>query len=156
MIDVTIPGYGHLKLKYLVMDYNGTIAIDGRLIPGVAERLTNIRRILDIHVVTADTFGLAHAQLSSLPVNLNILKSGDQATQKLSYVTRLGSVFTVAIGNGRNDRYMLNHAKLGIALIQQEGSFWKTMSNADIVMTDINSALDLFTNQKRLIATLRS
>ena len=35
MIKVSIPGFKSLSLKYLVLDYNGTIAIDGALVPGV-------------------------------------------------------------------------------------------------------------------------
>ena len=40
MISVSIPGWKILQLSHLLLDYNGTIAFDGRLIDGVAERLT--------------------------------------------------------------------------------------------------------------------
>ena len=30
-MKVEIPGYGELNLKYLILDYNGTIAVDGRI-----------------------------------------------------------------------------------------------------------------------------
>jgi soluble P-type ATPase len=70
MISVDIPGFGALELAHLVLDYNGTLAIDGRLLPGVADALLDLAPSLRIHVVTADTFGLAKAELAGLPVEL--------------------------------------------------------------------------------------
>jgi len=39
MIAVDIPGYRELRLEHLVLDYNGTLAEDGKLLPGVATTL---------------------------------------------------------------------------------------------------------------------
>ena len=39
MIEMTIPGKGNIKINSLVLDVNGTIALDGVLIPGVVEKL---------------------------------------------------------------------------------------------------------------------
>ena len=39
MIEVAIPGDGRLGLSFLVLDYNGTMACNGTLLDGVAERL---------------------------------------------------------------------------------------------------------------------
>jgi soluble P-type ATPase len=36
VIAVVIPDYGSLQLQHLVLDYNGTLALDGRLLPKVA------------------------------------------------------------------------------------------------------------------------
>ncbi|KAA3658736.1 MAG: ATPase P, partial [Chloroflexi bacterium] len=36
MIEVNIPDFGQLALDYLVLDFNGTLAVDGRLLPTVA------------------------------------------------------------------------------------------------------------------------
>ena len=35
MIEVYIPGHGTLSFVYLVLDHNGTLAVDGILAPGV-------------------------------------------------------------------------------------------------------------------------
>ena len=32
MIAETIPGYGAVRIEHLVLDYNGTLAVDGRLL----------------------------------------------------------------------------------------------------------------------------
>jgi len=47
MMDITIPGTGKWRIKQLVLDLNGTIALDGKIIEGVAERLNHLRRLLD-------------------------------------------------------------------------------------------------------------
>lgn len=60
------------------------------------------------------------------------------------------------IGNGRNDRLMLQHAVLGIGVIQTEGLAVEAMMAADVVTTDIAAALVLALNPLRLVATLRT
>jgi len=85
-----------------------------------------------------------------------ILPAEDQAQGKLAYVDNLGRDQVAAIGNGRNDRLMLEAAVLGIALIPGEGAAFEALSAADVIMSDIQSALDVLLFPKRLIATLRS
>ncbi|HHE55975.1 MAG TPA: ATPase P [Caldithrix abyssi] len=155
MIEIEIPGFKKLQLKYLVMDYNGTLAIDGKLIEGVENRLYALADHLEIHVITADTFGLVKTYLENFPIQLKIITSTEQGKQKWQYVRQLGSGQVVAIGNGRNDRLMLKEAKLGIATIQAEGSAMETIQSADIVVNHINDALDLLREKLRLTATLR-
>ena len=70
MIQVDIPGYRVVQLEHLVMDYNGTLAVDGCLESGVREALEALSAQLTIHVITADTFGLAAGQLKDSPVQL--------------------------------------------------------------------------------------
>jgi soluble P-type ATPase len=156
MIEIAIPGDTKFRLNYLVMDYNGTLACNGVLLEGVVERLTAVSRDLSIHVVPADTFGKADAALKGLPCTLRILPQTGQNHSKLAYVTQLGRSETVCIGNGRNDRLMLQAAALGIAVIGPEGAAADALQAADVVTTSIHAALDLLTNPLRLVATLRS
>lgn len=155
MIRIEIPGYETLELEYLVMDYNGTLAIDGRLIEGVGARLRELSKDLSIHIITADTFGLVKSYVSDLPVTLKIIHSQNQAQQKQEYVKQLDANKTIAIGNGRNDRLMVEEARLGIATLQAEGAATETIQSTDIVVADINAALDLIIHPLRLKATLR-
>jgi len=156
VIEIDIPGFGKLKLEHLVMDYNGTLALDGVLINGVKQLLFKLSNLLNIHVVTADTFGMVTSQLEEIPCTLKILGRENQKRAKSEYVTCLGSSAVVSIGNGKNDSLMLKNSALGIALIQEEGTATETLMNADIVLKNINDALNLLINTKRLIATLRS
>lgn len=156
MIALSIPGFRELALEHLVLDYNGTLAIDGILIPGVIPLLKELSALVQLHVITADTFGQAGSQLSGLTVTLTILsQDAVQAEAKLAYINRLGPDGVVAIGNGRNDRTMVKVAALGIALVQKEGSASETLVNADVVSSNILDALNLLKNPKRLLATLR-
>ena len=156
MIDVTIPGYGELNLKYLVLDYNGTLAVDGELLPGVKIALTDMAEDLDIHVVTADTFGKVRSAMAGIPCKVTVLHIENQDTGKLEYVKGLGAEHVVCMGNGRNDQLMLKEAALGVAVILGEGASSETLVSADVVCNDIVSALELLTNPLRLTATLRS
>ncbi|NIT58836.1 MAG: ATPase P [Aliifodinibius sp.] len=156
MIHITIPGFNSFDLEHLVLDFNGTMAIDGNLIDGVTERLFKLAKQLSIHVLTADTFGKVQMQIGGLPLNLHILKQRDQAEAKRDYIRELNPEATVSIGNGRNDRLMLEESALGIAVMQKEGTAYETLSAADVVVPDILSGLELLQNPLRLKATLRS
>ena len=156
MVAIDIPGFQSLRLTHLVLDYNGTIALDGNLIPGVADALRALSVQLKIHVITADTFGSAQRQLEGLPIAFSLIPKTEQAAAKASYIAALGADSVVAIGNGRNDRDMLKDAALGIALIQTEGAAAQTLVQADVICTSVLDALDLLHHPKRLVATLRS
>jgi P-type E1-E2 ATPase len=156
MLAIAIPGFRDLKVEHLVLDYNGTLAIDGRLLPGVREVLGALATQVEIHVVTTDTLGSAASELSGLPVKMTIIPFEAQAEAKLAYVRGLGAEQVCAIGNGRNDRKMLAAAAVGIALVQREGAAGEALAAATIVALDILDALDLLRHPARLITTLRS
>lgn len=156
MIEVDIPGYRTLRLESLVLDHNGTLAVDGMLKPGVKECLQQLSEQLTIYVVTADTFGKAAAQLEGVPCELTILPAGGQDVGKLEFIQKLGKDRTVCMGNGRNDRLMLEEAALGVAVILEEGAAVETLSAADVVCVGIVPALELLLHPLRLTATLRS
>ena len=155
MIEINIPGDRVLQLKHIVLDYNGTIACDGNLIPGVKENLIALTGKLQIHILTADTFGNARRGLEGIKCELSIISPEAQVISKLDYIKRLGAANTVCVGNGRNDQLMLKEAALGIAVILEEGAAVTTLGAADVVCTNILSALELLENPMRLIATLR-
>jgi len=153
-----IPGQCPLEIRHMVLDYNGTLAADGTLAPGVAERLRELAlppHSLTLHVITADTMGTAQRQLEGLPCELSILGPNEQDQAKLEFIQSLGVEQAVAIGNGQNDHLMLAAAALGIAVIGEEGTAAQTILASRVVCRDILSALDLLLKPKRLIATLR-
>ncbi|MDR3561464.1 MAG: ATPase P [Negativicutes bacterium] len=156
MLSIDIPGRGKLELKHLVCDYNGTLAFDGTLLEGVQEKLQALSSKVSIHVLTGDTFGTAQEQLSPLDINLMILPVKDQGIAKEDYLRTLGAAGVVAIGNGSNDRHMLNSAALGIAVMGGEGVAMNTLTRADLVVQSVQLALDLLLEPRRLIASLRT
>ncbi len=155
MISISIPGFGELQLVDLVCDFNGTLAQDGRLIPGIRERLAGLAADLRIHVITADTHGSAAQELRGLPVAVEVIPPTNQAATKRELAERLGASNVVALGNGRNDRAVLAAAALGIAVMQVEGAAPGTLASADVVVATAIDALELLRHPRRLVATLR-
>ncbi|WP_022853207.1 HAD family hydrolase [Thermodesulfatator atlanticus] len=156
MFTLEIPQFGFLKLKHLVFDFNGTLAVDGKPKTGVKEKLNELAKTFEIHVITADTFGKAKKALLDVDVKIHILPPGEKHDElKLKYVEELGPKQVAAIGNGENDALMLAEAALGIAVLMEEGLSKEAFLAADILVKDINDALDLFLNPLRLKATLR-
>jgi P-type E1-E2 ATPase len=155
MLRLDIPGRGTLDLAHLVLDLNGTVALDGEVLPAVAGRLATLAESLTIHLVTADTHGKAAAIASRLGIQLACIDPGDEAGQKRALVRRLGAPQVVAVGNGVNDGAMLQEAALGIAVLGPEGLAVEALKEADVVTVGIEDALDLLLYPKRLVATLR-
>jgi P-type E1-E2 ATPase len=85
-------------------------------------------------------------------VRLSQSRSGDD---KATVVAALGRDATAAIGNGRNDAAMLRAARLGIAVIGPEGAASSAILGADVVCRWVTDALDLFRDDRLLVATLR-
>jgi soluble P-type ATPase len=155
-MKLALPAFGALALEHLVLDYNGTLAVDGRLLPGMKGRLNRLSRSIGIHVVTADTFGKARSELRGVDCRLEILRGASEHRAKAAYVRRLGAARVACIGNGRNGRLMLRLAAVGIAVLQAEGAAAETLAAADLVVPTAADALDLFVHPRRLVASLRS
>lgn len=145
-------GHDPVTMAELAIDFTGTLSKDGALLPGVAERLRKLAKRIRITVLTADTFGKAHEAMAGLPVELQLIATG---INKKEYVKKLGTGSLVAIGNGRNDVEMIKQAAIGIAVVGPEGGSGELIGVADVVVNDINDALDLVANPLRLKATLR-
>ncbi len=155
MLTVEIPGRAPLTLNHLVLDYNGTIAEDGIVIRGIAERLEELKNLLSICVITADTHGTAAKHCEGLPLEVLTYPTVEVGTIKAEQVKAL-SGGVVCIGNGYNDILMSDAADLSIAVIGKEGCCGALLQHADVVVTDILDALDLLLKQGRLRATLRT
>ena len=155
MIELTIPGRGILRIKHLVTDVNGTLAVDGQLIEGVARQISALRDHLEIHMLTADT----HGKQADIDAQLNLtavrIQKGNEAQQKADYVRKLGVETVVSLGQGANDALMLKEAAIGIAVMSLEGLAIETLQSADLLMPDTPAALALFDNPVRMIASLR-
>ena len=156
MLDLEIPGWNALHLRYLVLDVNGTLTSDGVILDGVDGRLREIRTSLDIRLLSADTFGRLDALSAQLHLPATRLRRGDpEAQQKERFVQALGAHLVVAIGNGANDAAMLRSSRLGIAVLGPEGLATEALGAADVVTGSIADALDLLRLPTRLVATQR-
>ena len=154
-MHIEIPGYKTLDLKYLLLDYNGTIAVDGRLSDSVKELIQEVSKELEIFVLTADTHGTAAAECKGLPVTLKTFPSDDAMISKLEIIDSLDRTLCCAIGNGRNDTLMCSAATLSICIMGEEGCYSHLINETHITVKSIENAFELLLKPKRLIATLR-
>jgi len=112
MIELNIPGRGQIQLQHLVCDVNGTLALDGHLLNGLARPLTGLRDRLALHLLTADTHGRQQIIDQQLNVQAVRIQPGAEAAQKAEYVRRLGAETVIAVGQGANDAEMLQLAAI--------------------------------------------
>ena len=155
MIDITIPGRGNYTIENLILDLNGTIALDGRIIKGVREKVAKLSQKLDVIVVTADTNKNAEELVRDLNVTLYKIKKAEENDQKLELLLKKGKDNTISIGNGCNDVYMLKESAIGICVLGKEGASREAMMASNLTVPTINYALDLLLKPNRLRATLR-
>ena len=156
MISLDIPGKGKIEIKHLVLDVNGTLAVDGTLLPGVADLLGDLGGQVAIHLLTADTHGKQEQIDHELGLKADRIQAGGEARQKAQYIAGLGAEHTAAVGQGANDSLMLKEAAVGICVLSPEGTALETLLGADLVLPDIESALTCLLKPTRLIASLRA
>lgn len=155
MIQIDIPGKGLHKINHVVFDYNGTIAKDGQLIPGVKKGINEFSNLLTFHVITADTFGSVRKELNGVNAVLTVISNDDQDQKKLEYLKTLGPDQTLSAGNGINDSLMLKESCIGIAVLGEEGLASSSFSASDLIVKHILDIFSFFKTPDRLIATLR-
>jgi len=151
-LHIKIGENRQLDIAHLLLDFTGTLSLDGKLLRGVADRLSRLNELFTITVLTADTFGTARKELEGLAVEVRVIRTGQD---KVEVVTELGAESVCAIGNGNNDVGMVRNARLGIAIIGPEGCSSALLSVSQVAARDILDAFDLLLNPLRLKATLR-
>ena len=155
MLEIQFPEKPAFQLKSLVCDVNGTLALDGVLINGVAEVAAKIKEKLEITLLSANTTGSVKTIANELGVAFHVIRPGHEAEQKAEFLHSLGENSTVAIGQGANDVLMLRNAALGICVLSREGTAVTALTAADIVVPDILAAFEILQNPLRITATLR-
>ncbi len=159
-IRIEIPGFGRLHIRTIVSDYSGTQSCGGKLSSGIAERLCRLLELVDIHILTSDTFGTAQQELDSIPLDVVILSRENHDVQKEKFVReRCDPRHVAAFGNGNNDRLLLKAVKdaggLAVAVDNGEGCAVDAILNANLFVCGAANALDLLLEPNRAKATLR-
>jgi len=150
-----IPGYRSLTIENVVMDFNGTIAVDGVMTKSVKERIIQIAKQFHVYIITSDTQGSAARELEGLPITLKIFDNPHASECKRKFVDELGGESCVCIGNGNNDKLMFQIASLSIGVLETEGFYAPILSDVDLLVKSSEDALDLLLDEKRLISGLR-
>jgi soluble P-type ATPase len=155
MIELNIPGQGIFQIEYLVSDVNGTLALDGALLPGVASIIRKLHERIKVYLITIDSHLKQNLIDSQISKKAKIIQKGQDALQKSEFVKHLGAINDIAIGQEAKDSQMLKTTATGICVLYEEGPFVDTMLSSDLVFPDGLSALKLIQNPLRMVATLR-
>jgi len=157
-IIIDIPGLGKRHIRIAVSDYTGTHSFGGAIDPDVKSRLRELAALVELHIVTADSFGTAESELAGIAAPYK-LRNARHDIEKAEYVSRFDLQQVAAFGNGNNDRLMLKAVKAGgglaIAVDNGEGCAMDAMRNADLVVVGAANAIGLLLDPVRLKATLR-
>jgi soluble P-type ATPase len=157
-ITIEVPGFGKRHIRIAVSDYTGTHSFAGKIAPDVKTRLRELVTLVDLHIVTADSFGTAENELAGIAAPYH-LRNSRHDMEKAQYVGQFDLQHVAAFGNGNNDRLMLQAVKegggLSVAVDNGEGCAMDAMRNADVFIVGAANALDLLLHPLRLKATLR-
>lgn len=153
-MNIDIPGYGIIDIENVIMDFNGTIAVDGVVKYSVKKRIMMLAEMYKLYVITSDTQGTAAKELQDLPVTLKIFNNSNAGDCKRQIVEELGGK-CACIGNGNNDTKMFEAAELSIAVLEDEGIYVPILKSADLLVKTSEDALDLLLDTTRLISGLR-
>ena len=158
-IDFKIPGFGDRHIQALLADYDGTLSNHNQVPDEIKARLIRLSEIIDIHILTGDRNVKAADCLGNLPVNIHILSEKDQDVQKRDYLIDFKTMNVVVLGNGNNDRLLLQAVKTGgglcIAVQNGEGCAVDALINSHLLAANPAEAMDLLLNPDTLAATLR-
>jgi soluble P-type ATPase len=155
VIKIEIPGREPLEICHLVLDYNGTIAVDGLLLRELAEPIEALSRDVDIHILTADTYGTVAAQCAGLCAQVCTFPQANAGSCKAEIVRSLGGG-VACMGNGFNDIPMFEIADLAIAVLLEEGTCAALLPHADVLVRSALDGFHLLLKPNRLKADLRN
>jgi soluble P-type ATPase len=157
-IVVDIPGFGKRDIRIVISDYTGTHSCGGSIAPEVKRKLLELVTLVELHIVTADSFGTAERELAGIATPHKLLTDSHDL-EKAAYVAQFDLRHVAAFGNGNNDRLMLKAVResggLAIAVDNGEGCALDAMRNADLFVVGAANAIDLLLDPVRLKATLR-
>ncbi|TJX14549.1 ATPase P [Tissierella creatinini] len=156
MVRYEIPGRNNLEIQNIIFDYNGTLAINGKLIHGVKDLINRLAGDVDIYILTADTYGTVEEECKDINAKVLSFPTENAGKSKREIVRNLGASNTICVGNGFNDIPMFEEAIISIAIIEGEGVSGKLLAKADIVSRSIVEALEMLLNKDMIKATLRN
>ena len=160
MLERKIPGFGPLEIRRVVTDYTGTHSCHGVVRKNVRARLARLAELVEVHVLTIDTFGTARRELARLPIELHFLTSKQRNDrEKQRFVLKHEPKFVAAFGNGTIDRLILRTVRdaggLAVAVDNGEGCALDALLNANVFIHGSEQALDLLLEPNSCKATLR-
>lgn len=154
MIIIHRPGQQPLEIEYLLIDYEGTLAIDGRIHPKAKDKINLLSKRVKISILAKSQKERVEEMLRKVKAELFYMTEGEASKQKSDLLKRLGPEKTVAVGNGTDDGLMLKEAALGVCILAREGASAEAMRGADLMFSNVVDALDFLLKPLRHKATL--
>jgi soluble P-type ATPase len=154
MITLEMPGREPLLIEHILIDFEGTLAVDRRVDPKAKDKMNLLSRRTKLYVLAQGQDQVPEEVLKKVKAEIVHLKEGEGSQGKLDLLNELGPQRTVAIGNGLDDVAMVENAGLGICVISKEGTASEMVEKADLVVANILDALDFLLKPIRQQATL--
>jgi soluble P-type ATPase len=154
MISIQRPGMENLDIHFVLIDFEGTLAMDGRVHPKAKDKVNLLSKRATITILTKSNREKVEETLRKMKVEILYVTEGDSSQQKLNALQRLGPHQTAVIGNGLDDVRIMEQAGLGMCVIGKEGASAEAMAKADLVVTHVLDALDFLLKPLRQRAIL--
>jgi len=154
MISIQRPGMENLDIHFVLIDFEGTLAMDGRVHPKAKDKVNLLSKRATLYILTKSNREKVEETLRKMKVEILYVTEGDSSQQKLKVLQRLGPHQTAVIGNGLDDVRIMEQAGLGMCVIGKEGSSAEALAKADLVVTHVLDALDFLLKPMRQRATL--
>jgi len=154
MISIQRPGMETLDIHFVLLDFEGTLAMDGRVHPKAKDKVNLLSKRVTVYILTKSSKEKVEETLKKMKAEILSMTEGDSSQQKLDVLQRLGPHQTAVIGNGFDDVQIMEQAGLGMCVIGKEGSSPEAVAKADLVVTSVLDALDFLLRPLRQGATL--
>lgn len=146
-------GVGEIELNTIILDLNGTLAVNGKVVEGVKERIAKLKELgFKILLFSGDQRGNAAQIVQELGIEL---QRATTTEEKEALTLKLDCEKTVAIGNARIDIGTFKPCKLRIGTLQAEGIHSAILQYIDVLVPSICDALDLLLNESSFNATMK-
>lgn len=154
MIPIQRPGQNPLEIEFLFIDFEGTLATDGRVHPKAKDKINLLSKRTQIYIFTKGEEKVVGDILKKVKAEVIYLTGEETSREKLGLLRHLGEIRGVAIGNGVDDVSMMEEAGLSICVIGKEGASGEAIKKADLVVGHIIDALDFLLKPLRQKTTL--
>ena len=154
MLTLLRPGLEPLEIEFLFLDFEGTLASDGRIHPKAKDKINLLSKRIGICIFVKGNHGLPEKTFGKMKAEVVYLREGPSAKQKLDRLQEAGADRTVVIGNGLDDGPVIEAAGFGICVIGREGASREAVRKADLVVTSVLGAFDFLLKPLRQKATI--
>lgn len=154
MIPIQRPGQDPIEIEFILIDFEGTLALDRRVHPKAKDKINLLSKRTRIYIMAKAEKEIVEEKLKKVKAEILFTAEGETSKRKLQLLHELGASKTVAIGNGMDDVPMLEEAALGICVMGKEGTSSEAFKKSCVVFSNILDALDFLLKPLHQKATL--